>query len=225
MITHALLRNTLFPVFLLAYLFNKKGRFDQHYWGLYVLSLVTMLTYFVFVLFGLNPITYIIHSTWRQPHSPLQYLVYITIIARLAEHRTHDIGYGYTVAVVSAGAAGYLYEVPRWLQWSIWDVFRTAKTSIIILDWGMICVPLMIYFVLKKKPNLLNTGFLLSIGLYEAYCIAYYYNSEAMIHVLHQLFLPIPKTFFLRIPAFLLCGYFVNTLKKKNGYGIASNNP
>jgi hypothetical protein len=216
-ITHALLRNTLFPMLFLAYYWNhnKNGEYDTYYWGLYVLSLVSMCIYFGFAVIGYNPLNNLIPSTWRDPYSPLQYLVYITIIARVAEHRTHDIGYAYTLAATSAGAAGYLYEVPRWLQWGLWDIIRTARTSLIVVDWGMMCVPLMVGLVLWKKPNLANTGFLISLGLYEAYCIAYYYNSTAMIHILHQLFLPIPKTFFLRIPAMLLCGYYVNTLRKK----------
>jgi hypothetical protein len=173
-----------------------------------------MCIYFVFAVLDYNPIS-LVFDSWRDPYSPLQYLVYVVITMRIVESRTLDIGYSTTLSVISAAAAGYLYEVPRWLQWGIWDLFRTAKTSVIIIDWGMLCVPLMILLSMKHKPQLFDTKFLLSLCFYEIYCIAYYYNSTQLIQLTNMIFHPlISKTIIFRIPAMLLCGFYLNTLKK-----------
>ena len=149
MISHALIRNTVIPLVFIGYLFNEyieDKRFDYVFYFLSIGCAVALPLTIFYALLGYTPVNHWITPTWRSIISPIQYLAFINVINYTMFKNTkivpycESVPYSFTLAVISAAAVGYLYEIPRWLQWDLRSVFRTARTSIIILDFGMVSV-------------------------------------------------------------------------------------
>lgn len=201
-ISHALVRNTLIPLVLGVYIATSGTReYDWVYVHGFVCTVLLAPVYILSVLFGYDPLSWFVAS-WDNPWSLVEYLVYGLGALLVLFRRTFDHRFSFTLSVVSAGAVGYLYEVPYWLHSGVWSLFRTAQNSLIILDWGMLCVPVAAFFLLCRGFRLRN-WMLLPIGFYMLYVYGYYHHSIIIRNYIYHTF-GVQKTLALRIPSMML---------------------
>ena len=216
MIPHALARNLVVPLVMGMYLIQKinGNRYETLYkiltWG----SLALIPVYTLFVVTGYQPITWILNPTWNSNWSIMQYIVYIGLTGVILYWKTRCYVYSYTLSVISATTAGYLYEVPLWLErGGVLELIRTAKNSFIVLDFGMLAVVFMVYMVLEEPPRL-DKALFFSVLVYVVYCIIhiqYFPEPFKQLHKITQL----PMSVLLRIPSLFLTYQFAKTTQVK----------
>lgn len=215
MIPHALFRNTVIPLFMLAYLVNRYTKYslDEVFKWLTFATVSAIPLYTICTLFGVNVVTLVLESTWRSILSPIQYLIYIWLVNRRLFQNTGDSSYSYTLSVVSAGVVGYLYEVPRWvLRDGLSGLFRTARTSFLVVDFGLLAVPFM-FFMLRGRRVDVGACFLVSLSLYVFY-VLYYAPLVAWYLGVGYSLVHLPLTVGCRVPAFLVTYFYVSGVEE-----------
>ena len=216
MIPHALFRNLIVPLFMSIYLIDETTEldFDQFFKWFSLLTLLAIPGYLGFLLLGVNPFSLIVYPSWTSWISPMQYLVYTSLLSRVLYDRTDDSSFSYCLAVVSASVVGYLYEVPRWLIMDgFWGLFRTARNSLLVLDFGMLAVPFL-FFMLRDRKPVLSKGLLISGVGYLLYVMFYAQIVGYYIHTVYPL-VGLPTTVLCRVPAMWLVYHLVTT-KSRN---------
>ena len=200
------------PLFMFIYLVDEYTEldFDQFFkWGGFAV-LTSIPVYTVFALWGYNLVDLVVSQSWTSWLSPVQYLVFVFIINRRVHDMTGDSSYSFCLSVVAATVSGYLYEVPRWIiRDGVFGLFRTAKNSFIVLDFGMIAVPFL-FFMLRDRGVQVNKLLLLSGLVYMIYMVFYAQIISFYISMIYQL-VGVPTTVLCRVPAMWLIFQFVTT--------------
>jgi len=218
-IPHALFRNILVPMFMLIYLVDTYTDldFDQFFkWsGFAVLTSIPV--YAVLALYGYNLIDVVVSQSWTSWLSPVQYLVFVFFVNRRVHDVTCDSSYSFCLSMVAAAVSGYLYEVPRWIMRDgLFGVFRTAKMSFIVLDFGMLAVPFL-FFMLRDRKPVISKGLVVSGLGYLLYVMFYVQIVDYYIHTVYPL-VGLPTTVLCRVPAMWLVYHLVTTFCRNNGF-------
>ena len=170
--------------------------------------------FIISLLYGLNPTTLILFSSWTSWMSPLQYLVFVSLVNCGVYKNTGDYSFSFCVAVISAAVSGYLYEVPRWiLRDGLFGLIRTAKMSFLVLDFGMLAVPFLFY-MLRDRGVMVNLLLSVSGLVYMIYMVFYTPLIEFYLHVAYPV-VGLPSTVLCRVPAMWLV-YQLITTKSSN---------
>ena len=216
-IPHALFRNILVPMFMLIYLVDTYTDldFDQFFkWsGFAVLTSIPV--YAVLALYGYNLIDVVVSQSWTSWLSPVQYLVFVFFVNRRVHDVTCDSSYSFCLSMVAAAVSGYLYEVPRWIMRDgLFGVFRTAKMSFIVLDFGMLAVPFL-FFMLRGREVKVNLLLVLSGLVYMVYVVFYAQFIGFYIHSVYPL-VGLSTTVLCRVPAMWFVYQLVTTKSSNN---------
>ena len=213
MITHALARNLVVPFFLglnIIQIYSNRDM-EKTYNFFSKISLLLLPTYLFMIFLGYNPIQWFITETWTSKYSAIQYLTYIPLANSQTYGNTGKRSLSLTLAVISVAAAGYLYEGPRWfMRGGVLELIRTAKTSFIVFDFGMIAFIYMIclgYVYGVKVDKKLVFGSI----LYVSYCLGYtLFYPEPYISLYYLTY--IPMTIIKRIPSMIFCYILSNNI-------------
>ena len=204
------------PLVMAMYLFQKyTGRSYEKLYKIFTLgSLALIPVYSLFVVTGYQPITWIVNPTWNSSWSTMQYVVYIGLTGIILYWKTSNYVYSYTLSIISATTAGYLYEVPLWLErGGVLELFRTAKNSFIVLDFGMLAVGFMFYMVLEEPPRL-DRALFFSLLVYVVYCVIHLQYFPQPFKQLHKI-TKLPMSVLLRFPSLFLTYQFAKTTQVK----------
>ena len=109
--SHAFIKSFISLTVLLLYLWGPRERVFNYIRSGFYLAVPGVLVFYSWF----NP-RGVIPGTWRYFESPLIYLVFILVLEYVYRSRTGDPGFSLLMSINSAILAGYLYEVPRWLD-------------------------------------------------------------------------------------------------------------
>lgn len=213
-IPHALFRNVVIPTFMTFYLVDEHTDLDLDQlfkWATF-LTAFSVPVFLVCYLCGYNLFTLIVYPSWTSWISPIQYLVYISLVNRLLHDNTDDSSFSFCLSVISASVAGYLYEVPRWIiRDGVLGLFRTAKMSFLVLDFGMLAVPFMFY-MLRDRRILVNKLLVVSGLVYLFYVVFY---TPLMVFYIGEVykFVWVPLTVLCRVPAMVFIYQLVTSME------------
>jgi len=112
-----------------------------------------------------------IQGSWTSVLSPLSYAWAILGIYSLTYSHTDNPAYSGVLALHAAASAGYLYEVPRYIELAA-GVLRFNRGSFFTLDYSIISIAVVVVLLLWKgwTPGYLQIPF---VYLYLVYCRAY----------------------------------------------------
>lgn len=205
MITHALARNTVVPFFMALFIIHRyyPDRTEKIYKVFTLLTYILLPSYLIFTFLGINPVTWVLSPTWTANQSTLQYIIYITATNYVLLRKTKNHGLNWTLAFISATSAGYLYEIPYWIRiGGIFNVIRTAKTSFMLFDFGLLATIYLI-FMLRLYRTKIDRRLLFAFTGYLAYMIIYWICYPEKFIELYQV-TGIPTAILLRTPAMIL---------------------
>ena len=162
------------PICILTmYVINTKIKGSDYFFtaAVKVTAVSIPLTYILYHL-GVNPFDYL-QRTWTTLRTPIQYLSFILLTYIHTYTKTNDIPYSFTLAIHSASAAGYIYEIPRFLVLQgLSGVFRFNKYSPIRIEYSIFAILIIVtmLFMYNYTPTRYTN---VAALLYIAYFIGY----------------------------------------------------
>ena len=123
-------------------------------------------------LSGFNLLT-LVNNSWRTWATPTQYAVFMILAYELSYNKTQDTSYSMVLSVHMASAAGYLYEIPRYLTLQGFrGLLRVNKFSVFHIDYAILAVFVVMWLLWRKG---VKTNRLLLCG-YCLYTVWYFFN-------------------------------------------------
>jgi len=186
MIPHALARNLVLPAMYLVYFINKQTKSLEPFYKTihYLLCFAAPILY-----------AFLIQDTWEKWYSPFQYYVYYLIFSFIQREKPFSEIVTQTVCMMAT--IGYLYEVPKWLGISVFELIRSSQYTLI--EWGFMSTVIFFLFFAEYQINIYTVC---TLTVYCIYCIVYMTHLNWLWWTAY--YLHIPPVVFKRLPATLL---------------------
>ena len=178
LLDHPLLNEYLIPsVFLLYLAYRRDWKVEPFFTAIYYLVLLALPVYIIMVSLGFNYFEYLKYS-WTTATTPVQYMVFIIVAYALLYNLTDDRPYSITTSLHMALAAGYLYEVPRYIYLQgLIRVLRFNKYSLFPVHYSIISV-FLVAWLLHIQEFKVSRWFILGVANYLCYCAVFYLGYE-----------------------------------------------